>query len=160
MGAYVRPNLEWRLLAASTSPCYSFDVGAARQAFLWASSRRCSSSFCALCHRLCRMKRFEDDKQLQLLQKWTRRHPNVLVEQSGEPLRHAIPACRRAQLSRLRDAIVRTPGIAGLATSQSHARRSRQAPPQTRRACRYARLPFERARDRPRASSPRREPAR
>ena len=54
MGTYACPNLMWRLLAASTSPCYSFDVGAAGQAFLGTSSRRCSSSFCAVCHRLCR----------------------------------------------------------------------------------------------------------
>ena len=49
--------------------------------------------------------------QLQLLQKWTRRHPNVLVEAPGEPLWHAIPACRRAQLSRLRDAMAGTARI-------------------------------------------------
>ena len=34
MGTYACQNLMWRLLAASTSPCYSFDVGAAGQAFL------------------------------------------------------------------------------------------------------------------------------
>jgi len=43
--------------------------------------------------------------------------------------------------------------------SHPHARGSRQAPLQMRRSFRYDRLAFERARDRPQASSPRREPS-